>query len=73
MEAIEARFIEEFEIDIRNTTHSGCHKYVLLEVAFEDGSKKFEVSYEIDGLADSFDSIYSETEGEARKYIEDNL
>lgn len=61
-------FIEEFEVNTENTTNTGKHAYVLSKV---DG--RYEVAYEIDGLADSVEPEYFNTEEEARKYIEKEM
>lgn len=70
MEPTKINIIEEFTLSTDHTTNTGDHAYVLNELVYADGKRKFEVSYEIDGLADSTEPVYFETEEDARKHIE---
>lgn len=73
MEIVKTEFIEGFEKDMEHVVSDGDYEYVLSKVTFGDRSEKFEVSLEIDGLGNSDEPKYFETEEEARDYIKNEL
>lgn len=64
---MENDFIEEYEVDIRNTTNTGEHKVIL---SFDE-NRQVTVDYEIDGVTDSVETVTFPTIEKARKYVKE--
>ncbi|WP_345554624.1 hypothetical protein [Paraliobacillus ryukyuensis] len=72
MEIVNVEFVESFEKDMDYVVSDGKHELVLSKVTFGDGSQKYEVSLEIDGLSSS-EPQYFDNEEDARNYIKGEL
>jgi len=69
-EIIKIDMIEEFEVDNSNTTRPDDESIVLSKVESVDGVIKYEVQFELGGVAGHTENEYFETERQAREYID---
>lgn len=73
MEIMNIEVLEEYEIGNENTTGQDDESVVLSKVEIVDGTTKYEVQFELGGVAGHTDNKYFETEKEAKEYIDSQI